>query len=174
MSDKVSATHKRPLYVNLDETPIPVCFTHVRGNVIRTDRRRAPRQAATRADTRMYFTLVALICTDLELQPLLPQVILVGDKVLRKQDEAAVKACLPDNVYLLRRPSGWNNAQTQAEIVTLTKHALGTHLDSYQVIWLSDACKAHMAAEVMRSHAQDFGIASFLPISRGCCSRWTC
>ena len=97
----------------------------------------------------MYFTLVALICTDPELQPLLPQVILVGDKVLRKQDEAAVKACLPDNVYLLRRQAGWNTAQTQVEIVTLTKHALGSWLDSYQVIWLSDACKAHMAPEVM-------------------------
>ena len=114
-----------------------------------TDRRKAARQPATRADTRRYFTLVAMICTEPELQPLLPQVMLVGDKALRKQDEAAVKASLPDNVYLLRRHSGWNNAHTQAEIVTLTKNVLGPHLEGYQVIWLSDACKAHMAPEVM-------------------------
>ena len=90
-----------------------------------------------------------MICTEPELQPLLPQVMLVGDKTLRKQDEAAVKASLPDNVYLLRQQKGWTNAETQAEIVTLTKRALGAHLERYQVIWLSDACKAHMAAEVM-------------------------
>ena len=133
--------------MNLDETPVPVSYAHLRGNVIRTDRRCAARQPATRADLRLYFTLVAMICTDPELQPLLPQVILVGDKVLRKQDEAAVKASLPDNVYLLRRRSGWNNAQTQAEIVTLARHALGAHLERYQVIWLSDACKSHLSPE---------------------------
>ena len=78
---------------------------------------------------------------------------LVGDKALRKQDEAAIKASLPDNVYLLRQPSGWNNSHTQADIVTLTKNVLGPHLERYQVIWLSDACKAHMAREVMAAIA---------------------
>ena len=153
LTDQVTAIGKEPLYVNLDETPIPVSFTHVRGNVIRTDRRDAPRQTATRSDTRLYFTLVALICTEPALQPLLPQVILVSDKALRAQDEAAVQASLPDNVYLLRRKSGWNNKETQAEIVALTKVALGAHLERYQVIWLSDACKAHMAPEVMAAIA---------------------
>ena len=74
---------------------------------------------------------------------------LVGDKALRKQDEAAIKASLPDNVYLLRQPSGWNNSHTQADIVTLTKNVLAPHLERYQVIWLSDACKSHMAQDVM-------------------------
>ena len=96
LTDQVTAIGKEPLYVNLDETPIPVCFTHVRGNVIRTVRLGAARQPATRSDTRLYFTLVALICTEPALQPLLPQVILVSDKALRAQDEAAVQASLPD------------------------------------------------------------------------------
>ena len=128
------ATGKYPLYINLDETPVPVCFTHLRGNVIRKDRRNSARQPATRADTRLYFTLVAIICTEPELQPLLPQIMLVGDKALRKQDEAAIKASLPDNVYLLRQPSGWNNSHTQADIVTLTKNIFAPHLEGYQVI----------------------------------------
>ena len=153
LADKVPATHKQPLYANLDETPIPVCFTHMRGNVIRADRHRAARQPATRADTRLYFSLVAIICTESELQPVMPQVMLVGDRALRKQDEAAVKASPPDNVYLLRRHAGGGNAHTQAEIVSLTKNALGPHLERYQVIWLSDACKAHMAPEVMAAIA---------------------
>ena len=144
-------TDKQPLYINLDESPIPVCFTHQRGNVLRTPRRRAPRQPATRADSRLYFTLVAIICTDSELQPLLPQVMIVGANVLRKQDEVFVRAALPENVYVLRRQSGWNNARVQTEIVKLTKRVLEGHLHRYQVIWMSDACTTHMAPEVMRA-----------------------
>ena len=150
LRDRAAATGKEALYVNLDETPVPICFTHVRGNVVRRGQRSRPRQLATRADTRLYFTLVAMICTEPELQPFLPQLMVVSEKTLRKQDEPAVRAILPDNVYLLRRKSGWNNIETQAEIVTLTKHVLGAHLDRYQVIWISDACKAHFAPKVMR------------------------
>ena len=103
-----------------------------RGNVIRRGKRHGARQPATRADTRLNFTLVALICSEPELQPLLPQVIIVEEKTLRKQDEAAVRAFLPDNVYLVRRRSGWNNRTTQANIVTLTKNDLGAPLAAYQ------------------------------------------
>ena len=164
LRDRAAATGKEALYVNLDETPVPICFTHVRGNVVRTGQRSRPRQLATRADTRLYFTLVAMICTEPELQPFLPQLMVVSEKTLRKQDEPAVRAILPDNVYLLRRKSGWNNIETQAEIVTLTKHVLGAHLDRFQVIWVCDACKAHFAPEVMRN----MSAACFLALCQSC------
>ena len=40
-----------------------------------------PRQAATRAGHRSYFTHVGLICNDVAIQPKLPQVIFVGENV---------------------------------------------------------------------------------------------
>ena len=85
-------------------------------------------------------------------------------KNLRKRDEPAVRAILPDNVYLLRRKSGWNNIETQAEILTLTKHVLGAHLHRFQVIWVCDACKAHFAPEVMRN----MSAACFLVLCHSC------
>ena len=149
LCDKAAEAGKLPLHVNLDETPVPICFTHLKGNVVRTRQKCAPRQEATRQATRLYFTLVAIICTEPALQPLLPQVLVIGDKALRRQDEAAIRATLPHNVYLLRKRSGWNNTAIQAEIVTLTKTVLQPYLDRYQVLWFSDACKAHMAKEVL-------------------------
>ena len=92
-----------------------------------------------------------MICTESELQPLLPQVMIVGAKVLRKQDVDLVRAALPQNVYVLRRESGWNNTEVQTEIVKLTQRVLEAHLHRYQVIWMSDACTTHMAPEVMRA-----------------------
>ena len=79
---------------------------------------------------------------------------LAEDYALRKQDEEAIKASLPDNVYILRRRSGWDAAELQADIVTITQKAWRTHWDRYQVIWMSDARKA-FAADIGRAPQQD-------------------
>ena len=64
---------KELLLFNLDETPIPLTFTHSQGNVMRLDPARAwlraPRQQSNRAVQRSYFTHVGLICNDPAVQP---------------------------------------------------------------------------------------------------------
>ena len=142
------------MYINLDETPVPVCFTHIRGNVIRESGKEVPRQSASRRDTRMYFTLIAMICSESALQALLPQIIVVGKKTLRVKDVRAVKNSLPNNVYLLHEETGWNNERIQRDVVELVKLSLGDILNEYQVIWLSDACKCHLGTSVMEALAR--------------------
>ena len=64
---------KTLLLLNLDETPVPLTFTHSQGNVMRLDPARAwlraPRQQSNRAAQRSYFTHVGLICNDPAVQP---------------------------------------------------------------------------------------------------------
>ena len=70
------ARGKRPLLVNLDETSIPVIFTQQAGTVMVVNGpdawRSLPRQRATKADTRMHFTLVAVFCNSPTFQTLMP------------------------------------------------------------------------------------------------------
>ena len=80
---------------------------------------RPPRQAATRAEKRAYFTHVGLICNDVAIQPKLPQVIFVGEKLLTQAAWAAIQPELPDNVYVKRMVKGWNNAEQHAVIIRL-------------------------------------------------------
>ena len=68
---------------------------------------RVPVLLSNETPTRGSFSHVTFICDDPTVQPLLPQVILGNEHVLRKQDLDAVAATLPRNVYLIRGKSSW-------------------------------------------------------------------
>ena len=154
LADKARASGKELLLLNLDETSIPVTFTHTGGNVMRLDPtkkwHRPPRQRATRAEQRAYFTHVGLICNDVSIQPRLPQVIFVGEKLLPQQLWAAIQRDLPHNVYVKRMPKGWNNAKEHAVIIRLLGLILAPVLDRCQPVLMFDAVGLHLADEVMQ------------------------
>ena len=110
MIKHVEAAGKQPLLINLYETAIPVVFTKEKSTVMvcrGADVWRAvPRLRVSKADTRMYFTLVATICSNPEIQRILPQVLFVGASTIKADAYAALKANLPDNVYIRTMPKG--------------------------------------------------------------------
>ena len=150
---KARESGKELLLLNLDETSIPVQFTHAGGNVMLLDPtknwHRPPRQAATRSEKRSYFTHVGLICNDVAIQPKLPQVLFIGDKLLPLAAMARIQAVLPDNVYVKRLPKGWNNADEHCVIIRLLGLILAPVLDRYQPVLMFDAAPLHLADEVM-------------------------
>ena len=154
LADKARESGKELLLLNLDETSIPVSFTHTGGNVMLLDPtkkwHRPPRQRATRAEQRAYFTHVGLICNDVSIQPRLPQVIFVGEKLLPQQLWAAIQRDLPHNVYVKRMPKGWNNAKEHAVIIRLLGLILAPVLDRCQPVLMFDAVGLHLADEVMQ------------------------
>ena len=78
LCQKARAAGKVPLLLNLDETAVPLEFTHTRGNIIKRwggkKIKGLPKQLANRSAVRCFFTHVAIICDDPVVQPLLPQV----------------------------------------------------------------------------------------------------
>ena len=99
------------LHINLDETHILVRPPALRGNAVsvtlrRQRRRQRPQRNASTADQRLGFTLVALICDDPAVQPLLPQVIICGAQALTAAQYQAMLAECPANVYFLRTKKG--------------------------------------------------------------------
>ena len=144
---------KTLLLLNLDETPIPLTFTHSQGNVMRLDPARAwlraPRQQSDRAVQRSYFTHVGLICNDPAVQPLLPQVIFVGAKLMTNAAFATIQTELPGNVYVKKMKKGWNNAQEHCIIIRLLSLVLQPLLERYQPLLIFDAAPLHLADQVM-------------------------
>jgi len=144
------AADKIPLYINLDESPMPATMTHVNGNIARTRPGLAtPRQRATHGETRQYFTLIASICSDVDIQTKLPQVILVNAHILDLIGYVAVRAHLMDNVYIMRRKSGWTNIQMHVEVIMLLGKILEPYRETHQIIFIIDASKVHLAPECL-------------------------
>ena len=166
MYDECINQGKVPLFVNLDETPVPLAFFGIRGNMVTEMQQRPPRQRATRALTRAYMTLVSCICDSPEVQPSMPHILVIGEKQLNLHCLGLIQAECPENVYVLRRKSGWNSIKIHTEILML----LARHLEPVlgpgrKVILSSDACKIHLASDVLGTVALvDFWFVAIPPI----------
>ena len=148
---------KTLLLLNLDETPIPLTFTHSQGNVMRLDPARAwlraPRQQSDRAVQRSYFTHVGLICNDPAVQPLLPQVLFVGANLMTNAAFATIQTELPGNVYVKKMKKGWNNVKEHCIIIRLLTLVLQPLRERYQPLLIFDAAPLHLADDVMEELA---------------------
>ena len=117
-----AAEQGRPvLAINLDESPVPAVVTHTAGNVPRAAHGRQaaaaapepalpePTQPVRKGTDRQNFTLLATICSESQLQPLMPQVLLGKRKLLSAGAWLALQEDLPDNVYVKHNDTGWNS-----------------------------------------------------------------
>ena len=71
-----------------------------------------PRGRATTRQLRMHLTHIAIVCDDPDIQPYLPQILLVAGTVLPAGVADAVRGILPGNVEVWRAKSGWVNSRT--------------------------------------------------------------
>ena len=151
---------KTPLLLNLDETNVPVVYVHSRGTYMLDKAveawRRAPKQTASKVDQRMNFTLVAIICNDSSIQPILPQVLFVSEKCVTKTAWMSLCETLPSNVYVKRLKKGWNNGAEHCVILNLLGMILEPYLATMQPILYFDSARIHLTdeslAEMARSH----------------------
>ena len=101
---------KEILWLNLDESNISVIMKNTRGSIKRLPKRGRWRWAAKikakLEHIRQTFTYVGLICSDPEIQPLLPQVILIGEKKVSWDIMNRLWEMLPNNVFLKRKGKG--------------------------------------------------------------------
>ena len=143
---------KVPLWINFDETSVPLVFKGAVGNVmVRTgpDRReRLPRERHGLRSHRAFFTLVAFICSEPAVQPLLPQVIVVAGRDCSWDTFGMLFNELPDNVFLKRLPKGWNNKDLMAVIAEILGRVLQPFMDRFQPVVCFDTAPCHMHPDV--------------------------
>jgi len=137
-----------PLLLNLDETAVPLEFTHTRGNIItRLDGKKIkdmPKQLASRSAVRCFFTHVAIICDDPAVQPLLPQVMCFSGRHMSWKNWTELQEALPQNVFVRRQVSGWSNAEQHKVIMRILKLVLEPFLPTMQPILAFDAAPIHL------------------------------
>ena len=148
--------------LNLDETAISLYQSGGKGNVF-LGRGRVAIQHAPLSVRRKYLTYVAVVCDDPRLQPYLPQFLVANERTLPAGLLAAICSTLPPNVYLLRRPSAWNNAVLCAQIIRKIGAALAPYSCTHQGILLLDCAKIHVGPGIFYA-ANDSGLwASLVP-----------
>ena len=150
LCQKARTSGKTPLLINLDETAVPLEFTHARGVVIhqlgrqKIKQQNLPKHKASRAAMRCFFTHVALICNDTAVQPLLPQVIFIAGNHLPWKTWTDIQRVLPKNVFVRRQKSGWSNAEQHQEILKVLKLSLEPVLVTMQPILNFDCAPIHL------------------------------
>ena len=153
LCQKARAAGKVPLVLNLDETAVPLEYTHTRGNVIvRESGKRIkdlPKQIANRSQVRCFFTHVGIISDDPTVQAHLPQVMFFAGKHLSWKNWTELQAELPGNVFVRRQVSGWSNTEQHKIILRLLKLSLQPFLDTMQPIVTFDAAPLHLHQEVI-------------------------
>ena len=127
-----------PLLLNLDETAVPLEYTHTCGNIIVREAgkriKNMPKQMVNRSALRCFFTHVAIICDDPSVLALLPQVMFFAGRYLSWKNWTELQAALPKNVLLRRQVSGWSNTEHHSVILKILKLALWPLLPTMQPI----------------------------------------
>jgi hypothetical protein len=139
--------------MNLDETGLCLFQGGGRGNVF-VRRRQGVAQRVPRQKRRSYITHVAVVCDQIEVQPVLPQFIVGNERTFRVQDMAALHRVCPPNVVLVRQRSAWNNKLLCARIVRHIGTALAKLDSNFQPVLLLDASRIHCASDVINACSQ--------------------
>ena len=157
------------LRINLDETACRLHYDQKRGLAVCRQRAlsRAKKteivQDVSRGKLRGCFTLIAMICDDASLQPLLPQIFLGNEHIFQQRVLDDLRPSLAPNIHLWRRPSAWATRHTMVEVVQLLAEALGTTLAHRRVMLLLDACYIHMGTGFLRACSRRGILVHYVP-----------
>ena len=111
------------LRINLDETSCRLHCDQKRGLCRQRALSRAKKteivQDVSRGKLLGCFTLIAMICDDASLQPLLPHILLGNEHIFQQRVLDELRPSLASNIHLWRRPSAWATRHTMVEVVQL-------------------------------------------------------
>ena len=124
----IAASEHNALRLNLDETSIVLNHDDQQG-VVTPQRDNLPVLVPKKSAKRGSLTHVVLICDDTAVQPLLPQMIIGNEHILRVTDMQTLETETPANIYVVRAKSSW----ITAELFMLLRHTLGKILRENEV-----------------------------------------
>ena len=148
---EVLGQRKTILPVNMDESPI--CFYQGDGEgTIVLDRKRHREEAVQRVSRktrRRHMTLVAFICDREDIQPALPQVLIMNEATCPLRTLQRLRAAVSPNILIVRQKSAWNNEHLCADIIRRLGESIAPFKHLYQPVLLMDAAKMHTSKRVV-------------------------
>jgi hypothetical protein len=153
------------LRINMDESSVKLSPSPKLGYVMfgSRARKRARKRVLRRGPgqplclRRAALSLVAFVCDDPAIQPLLPQVFVSNGRVLSMDDVASLNATCPRNVFVIQRKSAWVNTPVLLEIIGLLSEVLRRVIQTRAVILSLDTFRTHLCRPVVKAFA-DAGI----------------
>ncbi len=141
--------------LNLDESfitldPGPRKGVLFRDKISLSSGMRKHRRPQIRSQKRKGFTFVAMICDNVEVQELLPQVLLGGPACFLAREVVALQALVGPNIFIIRSASGWNNSKRMVGIIELLATCTRDYYRTHQFCILPDAGKCHITEEAAR------------------------
>ena len=119
-----------------------VVTTALQKDVVLVDKQSAKRGSLTH---------VVMICDDTAIQPLLPQMIIGGERLLRVQDLRALENEVPKNVLLVRAKSSWITVEALVILLQRLRKVLTDNKIVKIPILLMDGCPVHIHPQVWRA-----------------------
>ena len=158
----LSEAGETALRLNLDETSIVLSHDGQKGVVTRTNHKDVvfvPKTSAKRGS----LTYAALVCDDQQVQPILPQMIIGNEHVLRVRDMKELEAQVPHNVFLVRAKSSWITIELMVHILKLLRKTLDDSGVHKKPVLLLDNCPVHLHVLVWRAARRYQVFLCFVP-----------
>ena len=153
-----------PVRLNLDETSIVLNHDEEKGVVSKNSKGKLI-FVKKKSKKRGSLTHVAVVCDDTSLQPLLPQLIIGNDNVLRVTDLTMLETCLPDNVVVVRAKSSWITVELFIVLLEMLRRIFNKHQIQRVPILLLDCCPVHLHARVWKAAKRNSIYLCFVPAS---------
>ena len=109
------------------------------------------------------------MCDDPSVQPLLPQIIIGNEHILRAADLTKLEPMLPKNIIVVRAKSSWMTT----ELLVVVMEQLLRRLDNNRVVkapvLLMDACPVHFHARTAMMFSGSMGSSFVRSVARNMC-----
>ena len=150
---------KTVLRINMDETCIRLHDGCQRGNLVAEagDIKTSPKsltENVSSRDGKACCTHVSVICDDKELQPLLPQVLLLNNSLVSARCFRAIKAAVPSFVLVVRWARAWMNAEVMVWWCKVLAEALRHVQSQRQIILYLDCFRGHWTRKALLAMAR--------------------
>ena len=152
---------KRIVFVNIDETSVPLRESGARGYVhippgMHRGHVLAAEEPVALAARRTYMSLVAMLSDDTRAQKLLPQVLVTNERTLGKEAHVQLQAYLREStsLFVWRRRSAWVDGAAMVRLLALLKETLRPLSSEVQVVLLLDCSPVHASKRVVAAAAR--------------------
>ena len=141
--------------LNIDETAVERLIPHRQGNclVFRPLSAAAAQvyERIARRDSHGHVTLMGCVCSNAELQPLLPQFVLANDGKLSRVEKVTLRALSAPMVWL-EGCAGWVNSESFCQILTRLRRSVLSWRPGARIIIACDSASQHTTLQVV-NHA---------------------
>ncbi len=153
-----AAPTKRVVCLNMDETSVKLYQDSGRGFTVVNQRLRLTKgpytQNVSRAELRATMTHAAIICSDPEIQKVLPQVLFAKKSTMSLRQASEIRASLPPYMVLHHGPSSWMTGPKMQWLISEIKRAVSPWCHNTEFIFMVDAYKAHLTTQALQAVAR--------------------